>query len=276
MSTPVAVAPRRWALLSAAALLGFVLLAVVVVATRGSDRFDRAVALYVVPLRRGTLTAAARLVTDLGAVPVVLVVAALVAAALWWRSRSVVPPIVLSTGVLVTGGLVYLLKLAVARSRPPVGALLGHASLDYSFPSGHTADAGVLYALSAVLLAPVVGRAVRRLVLVLGVLLPAAVGLTRVYLGYHWATDVVAGWFLAMSVVAAAACLQAVLPDFQAGLRRRPSAVRDDRPGGGRPGHPQLEPAPAVGCVDDQDVAALQAGGGAGDRQAEAAAPEIS
>ena len=265
----------RLLLAGSTALAGFALLTVLVVVTHGSDAFDRTVELDTVPLRRAALTAVARLVTDLGAVPVVLVVAAFVATALWWRTRSAVPPTVLVTGVLVAGGLVYLLKIAVARSRPPVGALLGPASLDYSFPSGHTTDSGVVYVLSAVLLAPVVGHAVRRLVLTLGLLVPLVVGLSRVYLGYHWATDVLAGWLLAAAVVAAAVALAGLLPDLEMTELRPRSAGGGRGPGLRRQRHPELEAAPAAG-LDHQDVTALRPGAGPGDGQTEAAAPGVS
>jgi undecaprenyl-diphosphatase len=93
----------------------------------------------------------------------------------------------------------------IARPRPPVADWATHAS-GWSFPSGHTVTAaitaGVL--MGAVLLrAPKGKRALAVLIGCWGV----AVGLTRVYLGVHWLTDVVGGWLFAVAWLGLCACL---------------------------------------------------------------------
>jgi membrane-associated phospholipid phosphatase len=210
LTTPTLVAAQRralWVEVSGAGLLGFVLVAAFVLASSGSDRLDRDVLVGTVPLRSGFLTRTADVVTALGASPVVLAVAALVALALWRRTRSALPPAVLLGSVAVTAALVFLLKIAVSRPRPPADNLLGPPALDYSFPSGHTTDGSVVYVVSALLLGATVERTARRLLLSLALLVGVAVGLSRLYLGYHWATDVLAGWLLAAAVVGAAASI---------------------------------------------------------------------
>jgi len=123
---------------------------------------------------------------------------------LWRRTQSIGLSLVLPTAVVVTAGLVYLLKSAVSRARPPIDTLLGTPSTDFSFPSGHTTNGSVVYLLSALLMATTFERLwQRRLLRVIGGLVGLAVGLTRVYLGFHWATDVIAGWLLAAAVVSA-------------------------------------------------------------------------
>jgi undecaprenyl-diphosphatase len=95
-----------------------------------------------------------------------------------------------------------LVKVWVGRQRPeliePVVAEGG-----YSFPSGHAALSMVAYGITAVLVArsrlPLVVRVVAVVVLALVVL---AVGVSRVYLGVHYATDVAAGWSAGGIVVA--------------------------------------------------------------------------
>lgn len=86
-----------------------------------------------------------------------------------------------------------------ARERPPGEDWATHASR-YSFPSGHATTsalvAGVL--ILAVLLR---GPARRRLAVLLIATWGFAVGLTRVYLGVHWFTDVLGGWLFAGTVV---------------------------------------------------------------------------
>ncbi|QKT04875.1 phosphatase PAP2 family protein [Ectothiorhodospiraceae bacterium 2226] len=96
----------------------------------------------------------------------------------------------------VAGGLVLssLLKLAIDRPRPE---LVSHESLVYtaSFPSGHAMMAAVTYLTLAVMLARVQPR--RRLkayLLLVALLITVAVGLSRIYVGVHWPSDVLAGW----------------------------------------------------------------------------------
>jgi undecaprenyl-diphosphatase len=136
----------------------------------------------------------------LGSFPVVVAVAVLAAAVLWRRTHRLISSVVLLTAVVVTAALVYLCKIAVGRPRPGTDTLIGVPSSDYSFPSGHTTDGTIVYVLVALLLGVTLRPLARRLVVVAAVILAAAVGLTRVYLGYHWTTDVVAGWSLAAGV----------------------------------------------------------------------------
>jgi undecaprenyl-diphosphatase len=100
--------------------------------------------------------------------------------------------------VAVGGGLLLssLLKMGFDRPRPD---LVPHGSVVYtaSFPSGHSMMAAVTYLTLGALLARVQPRRSLKLYLLgLAVLLAVAVGVSRVYLGVHWPTDVLAGWAL--------------------------------------------------------------------------------
>jgi undecaprenyl-diphosphatase len=95
-------------------------------------------------------------------------------------------------GTLLSEGL----KTAFARERPDLAWRLAEAH-SLSFPSGHAMLSAVTYLTLGALIARVLTR--RRLrAYVLGVAfsLAGVVGLTRIYLGVHWTTDVVAGWAL--------------------------------------------------------------------------------
>ena len=86
----------------------------------------------------------------------------------------------------------YLLKLTFHRLRPPVFFGLAPAE-NYSFPSGHAFVGTVFYGLLAVILAEFYSR--RRMeAIALAVLTVLPVGFSRVYLGYHYPTDVIGGW----------------------------------------------------------------------------------
>jgi undecaprenyl-diphosphatase len=101
--------------------------------------------------------------------------------------------------VTVGGGQLIgtLLKLVVARSRPPLsGALIGLPP-SYAFPSGHALAAVLLYGVVAFLLVRAERLAWQRAVTAaLAALLAVAIGASRVYLGVHWPTDVLGSWLL--------------------------------------------------------------------------------
>jgi undecaprenyl-diphosphatase len=71
-----------------------------------------------------------------------------------------------------------------------------HGSYAYtaSFPSGHSMMAAIVYLTLGALLARLHGPWVKAYVLLMAGLLTFVVGVSRVYLGVHWPTDVLAGW----------------------------------------------------------------------------------
>jgi undecaprenyl-diphosphatase len=102
----------------------------------------------------------------------------------------------LSTLVAIAGGLVLslALKALFQRERPdlvPHGAYV-HSS---SFPSGHSMLSAVTYLTVGAVLARVQPTRVLKIyVITLALLLTGLIGFSRVYLGVHWPSDVVAGW----------------------------------------------------------------------------------
>ncbi|KPI19488.1 phosphoesterase PA-phosphatase related protein [Actinobacteria bacterium OK006] len=129
---------------------------------------------------------------------------ALVVLLLAWR-RSAWWPALWVTAACVLGTVVQQsLKAAVGRARPvwpdPVDS--AHYA---AFPSGHAMTATVVCGLLLWLLQLYgAGRALRRTALALAVVSVVGVGLTRVWLGVHWPSDVLGGWLLGALVVALA------------------------------------------------------------------------
>ena len=107
-----------------------------------------------------------------------------------------------ATALLVVGAVVSgtvastLLKLGFDRPRPDLVAHLSH-SQSSSFPSGHAMLSAVTYLTLGVLLARVhKKRRTKIIVMTYAITLTLLIGASRVYLGVHWPTDVLAGWAL--------------------------------------------------------------------------------
>lgn len=140
--------------------------------------------------------------TSLGSVSVLATVS-LGAAGIFLLRRQVLEAAVLA--LALGGGLAISewLKMLFGRDRPP-DIYRAVEVLNPSFPSGHALLSAVVYlTLGATLARATERRDVRVYIIVLAMLLALSVGFTRVYLGVHWASDVLAGWCAGASWAAA-------------------------------------------------------------------------
>lgn len=146
----------------------------------------------------------ARDITALGGFTVLALVSVFATAMLVLHGRRL-QAVVFAVAVVLAQVASEILKLLIARPRPMLVSHLDYVS-SASFPSGHALMSPVVYlTLAVVLAAGAESGGVRVLLVGSAVLLVAAVGITRVYLGVHWPTDVLAGWMLG-SAIALAGC----------------------------------------------------------------------
>ncbi|TPK63038.1 phosphatase PAP2 family protein [Mesorhizobium sp. B2-4-19] len=146
-----------------------------------------------IPIGPSWLEGAMRDITSLGSGSVVVLITTATILYLLLIRR---PGTALLIFVAVAGGQVLsnLLKVGVDRPRPElVSHLVSETSL--SFPSGHAMLSAVTYLTLGSLAARFLhGRATKIYVLSLAVLTTVLVGVSRIYLGVHWPSDVLAGW----------------------------------------------------------------------------------
>jgi membrane-associated phospholipid phosphatase len=201
-STQVALATVLVVLAAAATAVGVLL--VMVHNNAGLAHYDLSAARWGASHATHTSTRVLRDVSLLGGTPAMILISLAVSTFEYVRTRR---PAVFALVALVVVGqviVVNLTKFAVDRARPSISQLTGFSGA--SFPSGHAATAAATFATAALLLGRGRSRKVR--VMLAGVVGAIAFGVatTRVLLGVHWLTDVVAGliigwsWFALCSV----------------------------------------------------------------------------
>ena len=189
-------------LLPAAALLVFALL-MLAIALGATNALDVGVWLGLRRLAYPWLTHVMVIVTYLGSWPVII--AAALAYALLSRGSAIADMVYLLGATAGGGALSLLLKAVVHRPRPN-GALVWVSG--FSFPSGHALLSLVFYGtLVRVLASRAQSRRRAAAVYLAGVLLIATIGFSRLYLGVHYLTDVLASYAIGVAWVSALALL---------------------------------------------------------------------
>jgi len=222
------------------ATLGVFLLGGIVVATLGTTAFawvaahvmagatqpfDDAVMRWISVHRSPALEEAALEITFLGTGVVVLVIVGVAATFLYLTSHRYSAALLIAS---TAGGIILnnVLKLGFSRPRPQLFTWGTHV-VSSSFPSGHAMSAAVVYGTVAYLAARLQQRRWARVV-TLGVaaLFIVVISASRLYLGVHYPSDVVAG--ILVGLAWAAFCM-AMLEALQRYAARRPTVRADEQ-----------------------------------------------
>jgi membrane-associated phospholipid phosphatase len=161
----------------------------------GAGPLDVHVWTWFVDHRSPQVTFVMKAVSQLGDSPETALLAIVGAALLLWARRGAEAAVVLGAAA-GSSLLVNDFKALYNRPRPPVGERLAIEN-NPSLPSGHALGSTVVIGvLAAVVVLLVRHVAVRVLAIAAAAVTVATIGVSRLYLGVHWATDVLTGWFL--------------------------------------------------------------------------------
>ncbi len=186
-----------------------------VIDTDGVARLDDPVSRYLI--REPWLTAVMRAITDLGSAWVL--VPLLFALGLLASPSPILGPFGFLAAALAGASLLTAaIKLFVARPRPDADALVG--ALGYGFPSGRSTAAAAGWLALAIVANSLTARgALRAAIFVVAGVVIVLVGVSRVYLGVHAPTDVLGGWALGATWLAAVVTATRLLTARHAGRR---------------------------------------------------------
>ena len=189
-----------------------------------SRAFDDAVLLWIHSSFPGWLGGPMRIVTALGYYWVVLPLLAVVVAVFYrkgWRLSAVLLLVSTAGSIVLT----TVLKSVFQRARPELFDSGYHASF-FSFPSGHATVAVGFYGMLTLVLAYRLQGTARWAVAILGILVVLLIGFSRLYLGVHYPTDVLAGYLAALLWLVCVGAVYALWLSVR-GLRAA-EASRDD------------------------------------------------
>jgi membrane-associated phospholipid phosphatase len=184
-----------------------------------TQKFDMSVRNAVHQHAAPALTRVMQAFSFLGSVGTVSVLCVVILGAFLYFHRSRLAAL-LGITMVGMGALDEALKLAFRRPRPV--AFFGPTPNSYSFPSGHAFGSVCFYGvLAAILATRVRGTAAKWSVWTVAILLMAMIGFSRIYLGVHYPSDVIAGYCAGAVWVAAVGLLDRIL------LARSDNAMND-------------------------------------------------
>jgi membrane-associated phospholipid phosphatase len=163
----------------------------------GVAGLDKPLLTFMLGLRSPVLNATATAYTDVAGVVIMPIIAVTTMLFLAFRRRSWTPIILVTAAGAGSLLLTIAGKEIIGRARPDLADAVPPYETSPSFPSGHTLNAVAIAGILAyVLLLRQHRRATRVLSITVAVVFAVTIGASRVYLGHHWFTDVLAAFFL--------------------------------------------------------------------------------
>lgn len=148
-------------------------------------------------IRSPALDATATAYTDLGGGIGMPILAVLATAVLVLRRRSWTPAILIVTAAAGSLFMTIAGKQLIGRARPPLSDAVPPYEYSPSFPSGHSLNSFVIAGIVAyVIILRLHSRRARAWTVAAAAVFALTIGLSRVFLGHHWLTDVLAAWTL--------------------------------------------------------------------------------
>ncbi len=195
----------------------------------GLSLLDQPVLDFMVAHRQPWLDTVFGVFTQIGGTIGSPIIALVVVVWLSLRWRSWLPVTLMLAAAMGSVAVTVVGKNYIDRVRPPHEFAIPPFESSPSFPSGHALNAVVVGGIVAYLLwRRLEGRrGARVVVVILAVLYAVAMGLSRVYLGHHWLTDVMTGWLLGAAWLALVITTHAVAVKI---LRRRGNSAALDAP----------------------------------------------
>ncbi|MGW6289732.1 phosphatase PAP2 family protein [Streptomyces sp. NPDC055107] len=163
-----------------------------------------------------------------------------------WRQHTLRPLLVLGTSLLLLNVTVGAVKLGLGRLGPHYATQIGSAEMFAGgdiFPSGHTANAVVTWGILAYL--ATTPRA-RRYLSAVSATVSLGVGLTTVYIGTHWLSDVVLGWAAGLLILLALPWFEPLIARTEAWIFAMRERWRERRDGAGPAPVPGAGPQPVL------------------------------
>ncbi|MFG6474935.1 phosphatase PAP2 family protein [Microbacterium sp. P06] len=192
----------------------------------GVAGIDEPLLLFMLGLRSPGLDVAVTAFTDVAGTIGMPVIAVLGMVVLGLTRRSWTPVVIIAAAG--TGSLLMTIagKELIQRERPPLIDAVPPFEYSPSFPSGHTLNAvAVVGAIAYLLVLRRTSRGARIAVVGGAVAFDALVGMSRVYLGHHWFTDVLVGWILGALWLALLITAHRLYLTIREQPRHRPAAI---------------------------------------------------
>ncbi|MDQ2758549.1 MAG: phosphatase PAP2 family protein [Actinomycetota bacterium] len=156
-----------------------------------------------VSLRTPTLDTVVTAFTNVGGPVGMPILATLAVLVMSWQWRSWTPVVLVALAAAGSLAMTVAGKDLTGRTRPPLDLAVPPYETSPSFPSGHALNSVVVTGVVVYLvLLHLHRKRTRTTVVVAGLVFALAIGLSRVFLGHHWLTDVVAGWLLGLGWLA--------------------------------------------------------------------------